>query len=226
MYGLILAGGSGSRLWPLSRELYPKQLLNIQNSESLLQSTYLRLKECMPEDNIISITGVKHSANVRYQLSSIAKTPIILSEPIAKNTAPAIILAGKYISEITNDDPTILVVPSDHLINDNKTFVNTVKEGEKLANQGFIVTFGIKPTYPETGYGYVNITNSISDFGYKVKKFVEKPDSELAQEYLNDGNYFWNSGIFMFKASVLLEEAKKWAPEIYNLLKNFDFTKS
>ena len=111
MYGLILAGGSGSRLWPLSRELYPKQLLNIQNSESLLQSTFMRLKECMPVENIISITGVKHSPNVRYQLSSLTESPVVLSEPIAKNTAPAIILAGKYISEISNDDPVILVVP-------------------------------------------------------------------------------------------------------------------
>ena len=99
MYGLILAGGSGSRLWPLSRELYPKQLLNLQKAESLLQSTFLRLKGCMPEENIISMTGVKHSSNVRYQLSSLTENPVVLSEPISKNTAPAIILGSKYISE-------------------------------------------------------------------------------------------------------------------------------
>ena len=116
MYGLILAGGSGSRLWPLSRELYPKQLLNIENTESLLQATFLRLKECMPAENIISITGVKHSPNVRFQLSSIVEAPIVLSEPIAKNTAPAIILACKYILDTTKEDPVILVVPSDHMI--------------------------------------------------------------------------------------------------------------
>ena len=119
MYGLILAGGSGSRLWPLSRELYPKQLLNIENTESLLQSTFMRLKECMPAENIISITGVKHSPNVRFQLSSLTNTPIVLSEPIAKNTAPAIILASKFISETTKEDPVILVVPSDHMIKDS-----------------------------------------------------------------------------------------------------------
>ena len=226
MYGLILAGGSGSRLWPLSRELYPKQLLNIQKTESLLQSTFLRLKECMPVENIISITGVKHSANVRYQLTSLSESPMVLSEPIAKNTAPAIILAGKYISEISKSDPVILVVPSDHMIEDSVAFAQTVKEGERLAELGYIVTFGIKPSYPETGYGYVNITNEKLENGFKVKRFVEKPNTDLAKEYISDGNYFWNSGIFMFKASVLLQEAEKCAPEIYGLLQNFDFTKS
>ena len=226
MYGLILAGGSGSRLWPLSRELYPKQLLNIENTESLLQATFSRLKECMPAENIISITGVKHSPNVRFQLSSIVDMPIVLSEPIAKNTAPAIILASKYISDTTKSDPIILVVPSDHMIKNTEAFAQTVKEGEKLAEQGYIVTFGIKPTYPETGYGYVNISDTKLEAGYKVKRFVEKPNLELAKEYIADGNYFWNSGIFMFKASTLLAEASKCAPDIYGLLKNFDFTKS
>ncbi len=222
MYGLILAGGSGSRLWPLSRELYPKHLLNIiQDSESLLQSTFIRLKECMPETNIISMTGVKHFSNVKYQLSSVAENPVVLSEPIAKNTAPAIILATKYITEVSKEDPVILVVPSDHLIKDITGFAQSVKEGEKLAEQGFIVTFGIKPSYPETGYGYINSTD-----GVKVNRFVEKPDEELAKKYLADGHYYWNGGIFMFKASTLLKEASKCAPDIYELLKNFDFTKS
>ncbi len=222
MYGLILAGGSGSRLWPLSRELYPKHLLNIiQDSESLLQATFSRLKECMPETNIISITGVKHFSNVKYQLSSVAKNPVVLSEPISKNTAPAIILAAKHITETSKEDPVILVVPSDHLIKDITGFVQTVKEGERLAEEGYIVTFGIKPSYPETGYGYINSTD-----GIKVNKFVEKPNEELAEKYLADGHYYWNGGIFMFKASTLLEEASKCAPEIYELLKNFDFTKS
>lgn len=226
MYGLILAGGSGSRLWPLSRELYPKQLLNIQNTESLLQATFLRLKECMPAKNIVSITGVKHSSNVKFQLSSIYENSIVLSEPIAKNTAPAVILASKYISETTKTDPVILVVPSDHMIKDTELFTQTVKEGEKLAEAGHIVTFGIKPTYPETGYGYINVTNQKLEYGVKVNKFVEKPDSITAEKYVADGNYFWNSGIFMFKASTLLEEVSKYTPEIYSLLKNFDFTKS
>jgi len=226
MYGLILAGGSGSRLWPLSRELYPKQLLNIQNTESLLQATFLRLKEYINPNEIISMTGVKHLSNVRYQLSAVTENPVVLSEPIAKNTAPAIILGAKFITETSKSDPVILVVPSDHMIKDTKSFIETVKEGEKIAEQGYIVTFGIKPSYPETGYGYINTTDVKISEGYKVNKFVEKPDAKTAEKYISEGNYYWNSGIFMFKASVLLEEASKCAPEIYNNLKNFDFTKS
>ena len=217
IYGLILAGGSGSRLWPLSRELYPKQLLNIQNTESLLQATFDRLKKCIEPQNIISMTGVKHFSNVKYQLSSITENPIVLSEPISKNTAPAIILGSKYVMKKSKTDPIILVVPSDHMIKDVKGFAETVKEGEKLAKEGKIVTFGIKPTYPETGYGYINSVNN---------KFVEKPNAELAKKYVEDGNYFWNGGIFMFKASVLLEEAAKCAPEIYSKLNAFDFSQT
>ena len=145
MYGIILAGGSGSRLWPLSRELYPKQLLNIQGSESLLQQTFLRLKECVPAENIISITGVKHSSNVRYQLSALVENPIVLSEPIARNTAPAIILSCKYISETSTKDPVVIVVPSDHKINNVKEFMQSVKKYSKkvlfLTNIIFYLTF-------------------------------------------------------------------------------------
>ena len=226
MYGLILAGGSGSRLWPLSRELYPKQLLNIQNTDSLLQETFLRLRECMPASNILSMTGVKHISTVKYQLSSLVDNPIVLSEPISKNTAPAIALAAKYILEKTNTDPVILVVPSDHLINDTEKFVNTVKYGESIAELGYIVTFGVTPSYPEIGYGYINVTDKHIEKGFKVNKFVEKPDVELAKKYIEEGTYYWNSGIFMFKASVLLEELAKYSPDIYSKLDNFDFSSS
>lgn len=226
MFGLILAGGSGSRLWPLSRELYPKQLLQIQNTESLLQATFERLTDVIQESKIISMTGVKHLANVRYQLSKISKNPIVLSEPISKNTAPAIALVAKYVLDRFKEDDVVLVVPSDHLIKDVLNFSKTVKDGEKIANQGYIVTFGIKPTYPETGYGYINVTNTKIANGFKVNKFVEKPNLELAEKYIADGNYYWNSGIFMFKPSVILNELKNACPSIYSLLDNFDFSTS
>lgn len=225
MFGIILAGGSGSRLWPLSRELYPKQLLNLNSDKSLLQSTFERLKQIMPAENIISITNVKHSANVRLQLEQVSDDSTILAEPLSKNTAPAIALATKFIKQ-KEEDPVILVVPSDHLIENTEKFIETVKKGEKLAQKGYIVTFGIEPNYPETGYGYINILKEPILDGFKVKEFVEKPDSETAQKYIDAKTYFWNSGIFMFKASVMIEEIKKLAPEIFKVMEEFDFSDS
>lgn len=225
MYGIILAGGSGSRLWPLSRELYPKQLLNIISDKSLLQSTFERLTHCMDKSNILSITNTKHASNVKMQIQELTENPIVLSEPVAKNTAPAIALAAKYILQKTNEDPIILVVPSDHLIKDNEKFLATVKKGEKLAQEGYIVTFGIQPDYPETGYGYINTLKQL-EVGYKVKEFVEKPDFETAKSYLKAGTYYWNSGIFMFKASVMMKEFAKLAPEIAKITNSVDFINS
>lgn len=228
MYSIILAGGSGSRLWPLSRELYPKQLLNLNSDKSLLQSTFVRLKHFMPAENIVSITNIKHVSNVKSQLENLSGSVNVLSEPLGKNTAPAIALATKFIQQKnTAEDPVILVVPSDHLIEDNEKFMQTVKMGEKLAEQGYIVTFGIQPNYPETGYGYINIFNEtpILD-GFKVKEFVEKPDEKTAQKYIDAKTYFWNSGIFMFKASVMIEELRKLTPEIFQVMSEFDFSTS
>lgn len=225
MYGIILAGGSGSRLWPLSRELYPKQLLNIISDKSLLQSTFERLTHCMQNENILSITNTKHAPNVKMQILDFCESPVVLSEPVAKNTAPAIALATKYIMQKTSEDPVILVVPSDHLIKDNEKFVSTVKKGEKLAEEGYIVTFGIKPDYPETGYGYINTLKPL-ETGYKVKEFVEKPNLETAKKYLKEGTYFWNSGIFMFKASTMMKEIEKFTPDIAKISNSVDFTKS
>ncbi len=225
MYGIILAGGSGSRLWPLSRELYPKQLLNLNSDRSLLQATFERLANFMPKENILSITNTKHTSNVRMQLSELADKISLLSEPVSKNTAPAIALATKFITQTSDNDPVIIVVPSDHLIENQDKFISTVKKGEKLAEEGYIVTFGIRPNYPETGYGYINTSDKLSE-GFKVKEFVEKPNEETAKKYLQAGTYYWNSGIFMFKASTLLNEVDKLAPEIAKISQEIDFTQS
>ena len=218
MYGIILAGGSGSRLWPLSRELYPKQFLSLNSERSFLQLTFDRLNAFLPAGNIISITNVKHASNVKMQLD---EKCFVLSEPVSKNTAPAIATAVKYLVEKTNSDPVVIVTPSDSPITYSEKFQKAVNEAEMLAEKGFIVTFGVKPSYPETGYGYIKV----DDKGNFIK-FVEKPNEETAQQYLKEGGYFWNSGIFMFKASVILKEISDFAPEIASVLGKFDFTEN
>lgn len=222
MFGIILAGGSGSRLWPLSRELYPKQLLNIQNKDSLLQETYKRMISVIPAENVVSITNTKHLPNVKYQLSSISQSPIVIAEPESKNTAPAITVSVKYITDKFKNasQSVILVLPSDHKIKDLTAFKKSILKGEQLAKDGYIVTFGVKPEYPETGFGYIKTGKSNGD-GLKVNGFIEKPSS--AEKYLKEDNTYWNCGIFMFRADVFNEELKKYAPDIYNISESLSF---
>lgn len=214
MFGVILAGGSGSRLWPLSRELYPKQLLNLCAEKSLLQSTFEMLNKFIPASEIISVTNSKHQANVKMQLGDLCESPVILAEPLSKNTAPAIAICVKYILETSDNDENILVVPSDLLIKENEKFKQTVISAQKYVDEGKIVTFGIKPTYPETGFGYIHSVDN------KVTKFTEKPDNETVLTYLKDENYYWNSGIFMFKVSTIMKELETHCPDIMNILQN------
>ena len=223
MKSIILAGGSGSRLWPLSRDEYPKQLLSFDESESLLQKTFKRLKAFSKPSEIVTITNIKHYQNIRLQLNKIDKDNIVLGEPLGKNTAPAIASALEYFKQTGTTDDIVLIVPSDHLIKNIDGFNKTVEKGKVLAEQGYIVTFGIKPSYPETGYGYIKINGKLSD-GYKVEKFVEKPDSETAKKYLESGEYYWNGGIFMGKISTFLSEIKKYASDIYKRLPELDFS--
>lgn len=220
MFGVILAGGSGSRLWPLSRELYPKQLLNLYAEKSLLQSTFERLNKFIPSSNIISVTNAKHHANVKMQLGKLSENLVILPEPLSKNTAPAIALSVKYITENTNEDEIILVVPSDLLIENDDKFIQTIEKAKAFANQGKIVTFGVKPTYPETGFGYIKSENGI------VTNFCEKPDIETAKKYLEQNKYFWNSGIFMFKVSTIVREFEHYCPEIFGIIKKLNCSQS
>ncbi len=225
MYGIILAGGSGSRLWPLSRELCPKQLLKLDGENSLLQSTFKRLCRFIDPENIISITNIKHANDVKFQLSKVCGDSVVLSEPIAKNTAPAIAASIEYFKQMKDENEVVIIVPSDHLIKDLEKFENTVKTGLKAAEEGKIVTFGIQPTYPETGYGYIK-TKSENDGIFDVDCFVEKPDLKTAQKYLLEGNYFWNSGIFMAKVSTLLKEFAHYQKEIFENLSKLNYKES
>ncbi len=223
MKSIILAGGSGSRLWPLSRDMYPKQLLSLDKDNSLLQQTFARLNNFSNAHDIVTITNVKHYSDIKLQLNKMSKDNIVIAEPLGKNTAPAIACTLEYFKQNSDNDDMILIVPSDHLIKDIEGFNKTVKAGEKLAQEGYIVTFGVKPTYPEIGYGYIKTLNAL-ETGYKVERFVEKPDLATAKEYLSEGNYYWNGGIFMGKISVFFEEFKKLAPEIYSNLNQLDFS--
>jgi len=216
MFGVILAGGSGSRLWPLSRELYPKQLLNLYAKDSLLQSTFERLNKFIKSENIISITNTKHQSNVKMQIDKISDKSIILAEPISKNTAPAIALCVKYIIENNDVDETILVVPSDLLIENDEQFIESVKLAQNFVEEGKIVTFGVKPNYPETGFGYIKSNGGI------VENFIEKPDKDSAVRFIQEGHYYWNSGIFMFKASTIINELEQHCSEISSIVKNIN----
>ena len=218
MKSIILAGGSGSRLWPLSRDMYPKQLLIIDQDESLLQQTFGRLSEFCAGEDIVTVTNVKHYSDIKLQLNKIDKNNVVIAEPLGKNTAPAIACTLEYFRQKNDTDDIVLIVPSDHLIKDINKFNETVKSGLEFAKKDYIVTFGIKPLYPETGYGWIKANNNI------VEKFVEKPNYETAVKYLNEGNYYWNGGIFMGKISVLLAEFEKYAPEIYSALNQLDFS--
>ena len=223
MKSIILAGGSGSRLWPLSREEYPKQLLSFDNDESLLQKTFKRLCCFSKPSEIVTITNIKHYQNIKLQLNQIDKSNVVIAEPLSRNTAPAIACTLEFFRQNFNEDDIVLIVPSDHLIKDTNAFNKTVECAKTLAQEGYIITFGIKPSYPETGYGYIKTEKELLE-GYKVEKFVEKPNYETAVKYLESGEYYWNSGIFMGKISTFVKEFEKYAPNIYSQLKLLDYS--
>ena len=208
---VIMAGGSGSRLWPLSRSLYPKQFLALTGDKTMLQETLCRLSTLDVSAPLV-ICNEEHRFIVAEQLRSIDKTGSIILEPVGRNTAPAIALAA----EVTlNNDPLLLVLSADHVIQDSNAFTQAVKNAIPLAQAGKLVTFGVVPTQPHTGYGYIKRGNSVSDSsGYDVNAFVEKPSSSVAAEYVESGEYYWNSGMFLIKASRYLQELEKYCPEI------------
>ncbi|MDF3125677.1 mannose-1-phosphate guanylyltransferase/mannose-6-phosphate isomerase [Rheinheimera sp. 1928-s] len=219
IYPIIVAGGTGTRLWPLSRSNYPKQFIPLCGEYSMLQETLLRLNGmdhhapmiiCNEENRFITAEQVK-------QLK-LLKTAILL-EPVGRNTAPAIALAA-FIARKQGEDPLLLVLAADHLIKNAAAFHAAVAQATELAEQGKLVTFGVVPAHAETGYGYirrgeVTATGLLDDPVYKVMAFVEKPDMATAEAYLASGDYYWNSGIFMFKASRYLAELKQFRPDIY-----------
>lgn len=219
---LILAGGSGTRLWPLSRRNMPKQLLSLLGERTLLQETCQRLLPLIPPQDQWIITGKEYYQPVCKQVQSVHESIQVLEEPEGKNTAPAIFWAARRCQELYGNEAVLLVLPSDHLITNEHEFQETMIRGIAKAQEGYLVTFGIKPTHPETGYGYIQIesTNQITPRAYLVKAFVEKPDRARAEQYVEKGNYLWNSGMFAFHIGTLLEDGQKLCNDIASFFIN------
>ncbi|WP_042090427.1 mannose-1-phosphate guanylyltransferase/mannose-6-phosphate isomerase, partial [Escherichia coli] len=210
---IIMAGGSGTRLWPLSRSLYPKQFLSLINENSLLQETLKRLDglNCLPP---VIVSNNEHRFIVAEQLRQFGVDDFqIILEPVGRNTAPAVALAALKSLEL-HGDHHMLVLAADHAIQDIEAFHAAVLAAEQESVDNKLVTFGIVPTKPETGYGYIKKGEQVKNSVFKVNSFVEKPDLETAKNYLEQKCYLWNSGMFMFKASVYLDELKKFRPDI------------
>lgn len=208
---VILAGGSGSRLWPLSRQMYPKQLLNLLGNLTMLQETILRAVTLPEATTPMIVVGTEQNFLVKDQCAELdlPREPYIVLEGVPRNTAPAITAAALLSRNILNADPVLLVLPADHLIKKIPAFHETVARAATLAMNGHLVTFGIKVERPETGYGYIK-----KGKGFKVEAFIEKPDIASAERYIKKGNYYWNSGMFAFLVSRFLEEMGKNAPDI------------
>ncbi|MDF2566497.1 MAG: mannose-phosphate guanylyltransferase/mannose-6-phosphate isomerase [Massilibacillus sp.] len=213
---VILAGGGGTRLFPLSRTCFPKQFLKVNNDKSLLAQTVMRFLPVVQPSDIIIVTNADYVYHVQSELEECnASAAHIVLEPAARNTAPAIALAMKYCMEelaCTNDE-VLLVTPADHMIKAEDLFVKAIKQAVQIAQNDKLITFGIKPDKPETGYGYIE-TGKVYDSGYEVVSFKEKPEFLVAQQYLEKGNYFWNSGMFAFSIGFMINEFEKYQPEI------------
>ena len=216
MIPIIISGGSGSRLWPVSRQSDPKPFLKLANGNSLLQDTFLRAMQLDDVNTILTVTNEKLHFRIQDEYLQVnnknLKCDFIL-EPNGQNTAPAIAAACLFAKQHYNPDEILLILPADHLITNIDKFKLAVKTAVEVANQDYIATFGITPEYPETGYGYIeeDKNHPITNQAFLVKRFVEKPDMDLATEYVNSGNYVWNSGMFCGKVSTFLKELEKYA---------------
>lgn len=221
-YAVIMAGGSGTRLWPASRTDKPKQFFSIDGKKSMLRHTAERISVLTGEENLLIVTGSKFVADTLNHIPFISRDQVI-AEPAAKNTAPCIAAAAAKLLD-ADPDAVMIVLPADHHIEDADSFRNTIQQAVKAAQENdSLITIGIKPAYPETGYGYIE-TEAESTGGsgtrYPVKSFTEKPDPETAADFLVSGRYLWNSGMFVWKASAIMNAFKEYQPEIYEQARN------
>ena len=220
---LIMAGGKGTRFWPLSTEDKPKQFLKLIGDKTMIQMTIDRVLPIIPMDRIYICTGERYVDLIKEQVPNLPVENIII-EPEGRNTAPCITLSSLVIKR-KYKDATMVVLPSDHLIENEDRFRNIIIEAEQYlnVNNKGIVTLGMNPTRPETGYGYIKYDNNINMEVLKVDRFVEKPDKKTAEKYLKEGNYLWNGGMFLWKVNTILSEVKKYIPNTYKVLNEIEY---
>lgn len=216
---VILSGGAGTRLWPVSRKAHPKPFMKLADGQTLAEKTIRRALPLATGNEILTVTSRDYyflTRDVNYEVDSDHSRFKFLLEPFARNTAPAIAMAALSLQHRFGDDVAMLVMPADHLIDNEEAFAAAVQEALTLAGKGYLVTFGVFPTHAETGYGYIRSGSPIEgSSGHEVAAFVEKPDSATAEQYLASGEYQWNSGMFCFSASGVLEALREYAPEVY-----------
>lgn len=212
VHAVILAGGSGSRLWPMSRQNLPKQFLTLDGDATLLQTTIDRLSPTIVAKDVLIVTQESHAKGEAYHALLPYRT---LFEPIGRNTAPAIALAAAYLMA-EGGDPVMVVLPADHIIKDEVRFRAHLDVAIQAAQSGKLVTFGIQPTRPDTGFGYIKAHRG--EDVYEVERFTEKPDLETAEHFLKDGDYYWNSGMFVWRASVILAEIQRYLPAVHQIV--------
>src|SRR5258708_21968546 len=214
---VIISGGAGSRLWPVSREALPKPFIKLADGQSLLAKTLRRALGCADGNGVLTVTNRDYFFITRDEYGAVVRgDPQLdfLLEPVSRNTAPAMCAAALDVSKRHGKDAVVLVLPADHLIKDEKAFGAAVGEARKLAEQGWLVTFGIEPSRPETGFGYIEAGDKLGEMAGKVKRFVEKPDLATAEGFVSSGRYTWNSGKFCFTAEAGRAAFKKNSPEI------------
>ncbi|MDX9787761.1 MAG: mannose-1-phosphate guanylyltransferase/mannose-6-phosphate isomerase [Desulfobacterales bacterium] len=220
VYAVLLAGGSGTRLWPVSRELYPKQLVKLIGKDSLVQNTIKRLGHMVNIEHVRIVCGQEHYYEIGRHMADVGIDPKgkIIREPCGRNTGPAVLLGVMHVLKQA-PDAVICVFPADHVIRDSQAFQEKLSAAVRLAQSGHVVTFGIRADFPETGYGYIEGEGPVEEGALSIKRFVEKPDLETARRYIDAGNYFWNSGMFAFRASVIAGEFKQYEPALYEKMR-------
>jgi mannose-1-phosphate guanylyltransferase len=214
-----MAGGIGTRFWPLSRKKNPKQYLKIVSEKSMIQMTVERLLSKIAMNDIYVVTSSDQAELVQRELPHLPLKNIII-EPFGRNTAPCIALSALYLSKSYPQDELMFVLPADHVVQDVDKFLNYLEIGVVAAEESNLVTFGIEPEYPATGYGYIEAAEKYSDTMFNVKQFKEKPDLETAKQFIKEGNFFWNSGMFLWRIDTILKSFEKYLPKISELLEN------